>query len=473
MEPQTNARGQRPALGDGTQTSKTGAGSLPRTSNLTRRAAFKLLMGAGAFALAPRLAPATALAVDHSGVEAAQDALDDAQAKYKEVEDQLDKLGNEYEQLAEQQAATLDKIEAKQAEIDAKQAEIDELQKKIDAKQAEIDKTQASIDQLQADIEEKEAQLQAKQEALAARVSSAYKSGGNDFLSVVMSSSSFEELTSNIYYLDKISQSDAQMIADVKQVKAELADQKAQLEDQKAVLQQEQAEIKEQQDELKKQQDVLKGQKAELDALNAKQEQQLASMKAKQDEVQKTLDGLSDEVAKLVDKRDAEVVAYNKARQEEAAAAAAAASSGSAGAYAAGIARGGGEQHPATGSQQAVVNATSSVGSPGHGYCAMWVSLVFQRAGYGYIGGDANDMYAAYCHSSDKNNLKVGMIIAVSTHNRTRAGRIYGHVGIYVGNGIVKDNIGYIRSMNVDDWIARYATTVTPRWGWAGGVVLS
>ena len=62
--------------------------------------------------------------------------------------------------------------------------------------------------------------------------------------------------------------------------------------------------------------------------------------------------------------------------------------------------------------------------------------------------------------------------LASPTHPHTSAGRIYGHVGIYVGNGTVMDNVGFIRSIGVDEWIAYYGVTVTPRWGWIGGWVL-
>ena len=89
---------------------------------------------------------------------------------------------------------------------------------------------------------------------------------------------------------------------------------------------------------------------------------------------------------------------------------------------------------------------------------------VFINAGLGNVSGNACDMYASYCTSSNRANLKPGMIIAVSSHPYTTAGRIYGHVGIYVGNGTVMDNIGYIRSCSA---------TITPRWGWAKGIVLS
>lgn len=34
--------------------------------------------------------------------------------------------------------------------------------------------------------------------------------------------------------------------------------------------------------------------------------------------------------------------------------------------------------------------------------CAAYVSYVFQNAGYGYLGGNANDMYYKYCNTSDR-----------------------------------------------------------------------
>ena len=131
-----------------------------------------------------------------------------------------------------------------------------------------------------------------------------------------------------------------------------------------------------------------------------------------------------------------------------------------------------GQQSAGANAQQRVVNSCHAVPSPGYGLCAAWVSYVFSNAGLGAVWGNACDMYNSWCTSSNKSALKVGMIISVSTHSRTSAGRIYGHVGIYVGNNTVMDNIGYIRSINVDSWISYFGTTVTPRWGWANGLVL-
>lgn len=103
----------------------------------------------------------------------------------------------------------------------------------------------------------------------------------------------------------------------------------------------------------------------------------------------------------------------------------------------------------------------------------MWVSQVFYRAGYGYGGGNANDMYNSYCTSSSAADLRPGMIVAVPTHPHSSMGRIYGHIGIYVGNNTIMHNIGTVASWSLNEWISYYGATVTPRWGWFMNINLS
>lgn len=124
-----------------------------------------------------------------------------------------------------------------------------------------------------------------------------------------------------------------------------------------------------------------------------------------------------------------------------------------------------------SGSQQAVINAAHG-GSYGTGYyqCAAWVSRVMGASGIGSLGGNANDMYDRWCRSSNKDDLKPGMIIAVST---SKWSPVYGHVGIYVGNGTVMDQVGYIRTKDLDAWIQEEQTTVPVRWGWYGNIPLA
>lgn len=128
----------------------------------------------------------------------------------------------------------------------------------------------------------------------------------------------------------------------------------------------------------------------------------------------------------------------------------------------------------ASGSQAAVISATYSTGSTGAGYCAAWVSNVFANAGVGSFGGNACDMYWSYCTSSNKSSIQAGMIIAVPTEPYSAAARLYGHIGIYVGNGTVRHCLsGVITTQSLDSWISQFGVTATPRWGWLGGVALA
>lgn len=107
--------------------------------------------------------------------------------------------------------------------------------------------------------------------------------------------------------------------------------------------------------------------------------------------------------------------------------------------------------------QKKIVDAAYITPSPGAGWCAMWVSQVYQNAGLGYLGGNANDMYRNFTYTSDSSKLEVGMIVAVeSSSSGGDLGRIYGHVGIYIGDGMVMDNIGTVRITSLDNWISTY-----------------
>lgn len=386
------------------------------TSTLSRRDVILAGLGfitASAFALSH---PLQAFATP-SASEETLSALSAAEKAVKETEAKLETISKEFVALSQELDKTIAKIEG--------------VQKKIDAKQAEIDKKQAQIDKKQAELEK-------KQEQLGDRISQDYKTGSTDFLSVVLNSSSFEALTSNIFYMGKINASDEALINEVKDAKAELEQDKAELVADK---------------------EELEAQKAELEELKATQTTQVEAVQAKQQEASDLLASQSAEVQSLIEKRDAEILAAaeEEKRQREAAAKAAAA------------AQGGTTVDFSNMSEKsaAIVSCTYTVGSPGGGLCAMWVSMVYQAAGLGYPGGNANNMYANFCTSSDKSDLVPGMIIAVSTHSGTVMGQIYGHVGIYIGDGVVRHNIGSIATDSLDDWIAEYGTLVTPRWGWA------
>lgn len=404
-------------------------GLTPRT--VTRRDALRILIGAGMCAV---LSPVIARAAT------TQEKLDAAQLSYDEAQSKLDQIGQEYSAIADQLSQT--------------QAQVGDLSSQIDAKQAEIEQKQTEIDAKQAEVE-------AKQQQLGDRMCSAYKSGGSSVLDILLSSATLEELTSNIYYLDKISAADQAMISEVKDLKAELESQKSSLETEKA---------------------ELESQKSQLESLQSQQEQQLEEAQAKQAEAQDLVSNLSSEVKELMAQRDAELLAAQKAaeeaaRQEEerrkAAAAAAAAAANKNNGSSGGSGSGGSQTITGNGSLAAVQSAAYSVPSPGSGLCAAWVTRVFAAAGLSVGGGNACDMYNWYCYTS-VSNIQPGMIVACPSAPYSSAAVIYGHVGIYLGNNTVRDNAsGRLRTSSLSAWVSEYSVTSTVRCGWLGGVALS
>lgn len=393
------------------------------SQELSRRTALKALFGAASAAVLFGL-PTRAHAAE--ATKETTDKLNAAQAQLDEVQAQLDSIANEYAALASKNAQTLNDIEGVQGQIDDTQTQIDE----------------------------KKAELKKKRGDLSDRVSASYKSGGTNILSLLLASGSFEELVANAHYVEKINKSDRDAIEDIQTIQEELDAQKTELE----------------------------SQKADLEKLKDQQTAQMQDMQAKQQEVQTVLSGLSDDVKELMAQRDSEILAA--AQAEEAArkaAAAAAAAANKNNSYSGGSSSGGGSYAPGTpqqnagsGKQQAVVNACYSTPSPGQNWCAAWVTNVFRNAGVGYFGGNACDMFNAWCYSSDRSALQVGMIVADSSHSGTGApGLLYGHVGIYIGGGIVMSNEGPITSKSLDSFISFYGTGSGVRWGWLGGVVLS
>jgi len=352
----------------------------------------------------------------------ATDAQAEAEQKYESAKKELETVREEYEKLSREQNETLQKI--------------GELEKAIQKSRKRIVKLEKELSSLQ--------------EKLSGRVRENYKDGGVGDLGLLVSSDSLEDIESNSYYLEKLNERDRELIQSVRES-----------EDEELT-----AELK------------LESEKADLEALYEEQSARLEEMKSKQAEVEEMIANLDQDVKDIMAEKDAELLAQAEEAERQRKAQEEAATSGdtwedvNGGAESsADSSEGSGEA--ITGSAKSVVDACKSVESPGEGLCAMWVSLVFDEAGFGYYSGNACDMCSSYCTSSDKSQIKPGMIVAVTSHSHTEAGSIYGHIGIYIGDGKLMDNVGEIRTETLDEWIDYYGTTVTPMWGWLGGVELT
>ncbi len=330
--------------------------------------------------------------------------------------------------------AAKDREATAQAKLDQIAQESEDLNIQLSQTYSEMNDVEDKIAKVVKEIDERKSQIAQRQLLLEKRVAADYKSGHSSMLSLLLNSSSFEEFTSNLFYFEKIASSDQKLINEINEQKNKLAQQEQNLINERKRLEQVQQKLKEQ--------------KAEVDK--------------KQQEAAEYLESCSTQVQEAINERDREIAAAIEQRRRQE------------------LEQASGFNPPAnvvisssSGSLSAVLEAANVVPSPGMGLCAMWVSQVFSTAGFSYPNGNANDMYYSWCTSSDRSQLKPGMIVAVSTHPFSPAGKIYGHVGIYMGNGVVRDNIGYIRTESLDSWINFYSTVVPVRWGWVNGIALS
>lgn len=113
----------------------------------------------------------------------------------------------------------------------------------------------------------------------------------------------------------------------------------------------------------------------------------------------------------------------------------------------------------------AVATNSESYGiSARSGYCQAWVADVYQAVtglrGSAHCALCAADMWAV---SQDFSKIQVGATVYGYSSSQ------FGHVGIYIGNGMVAHNIGEIKIERLDEWIKKYKGFA---WGWENGKLL-
>ena len=379
------------------------------------------------------------------------------------------------------------------AEYETALAQLDSISQQYSYYAGELEQTRAALEDVREQIAENERQaevvqqdiarcqeeLSSQREVLQGYVVAGYKTGGLNLLTILFSSSSFEEAVSKLYYYNSICNAEVEAIDAVTAKKTELENSQAELSSLEL---------------------DLRNQEAELEALYNQQNDQMNAMHEQQEEAAAYLASLSEEIKKRVETEEpelvgiSEVVAQEEQKEEEREEEDAADQPTPAPQTT--------QEQPASeqpaqqqsnppqeqqtepvpaitgnGSLQALINTAWNTGPTRAEWgCAGWVYTVYLNAGiYSQMPRCAGWYAENFCYSSNRNDLRPGMVVAVPTHPYTEAGKIYGHVGIYVGDGIVRDFAGgSVRSVPIDDWINSYSSPGIPvRWGWVGGIALS
>ena len=99
--------------------------------------------------------------------------------------------------------------------------------------------------------------------------------------------------------------------------------------------------------------------------------------------------------------------------------------------------------------------------------CQAWVADVYEKAGANNPRASADTAILAgrkWGVSTDWNQIQVGATVY------GYASQSAGHVGIYIGNGIVAHNVGGVAYDDLETWIQKYNGVC---WGWNGGTDLT
>lgn len=103
--------------------------------------------------------------------------------------------------------------------------------------------------------------------------------------------------------------------------------------------------------------------------------------------------------------------------------------------------------------------------------CAAWVTGVYQAAEAPEIPwGNGIDMWNTYQNTGNTSmeNIPPGAVVCGSGSGPM--GELYGHVGIYIGDGLVANNVGRFSIETVEDWASWQSATCQGHTGWIGWV---
>lgn len=200
--------------------------------------------------------------------------IDKNNSMINELNQDKSDLENEKQQVNEDILIILNDIQSKETEINAVQEDIDNLQSQINQLQDDIDNTTSNILKAEEEIKEiedeyieKEKEQKEKEDLLQKRLRRNYINNTyNEFLGVIVDSSSISEMLSKVKYVTDIIQTDNDAIHYLKDLKTDLKKSEEKLNKDKKSLSDHENTLKFQQKNIKEKQDLIIAQKNKLDS---------------------------------------------------------------------------------------------------------------------------------------------------------------------------------------------------------------
>ncbi|MDQ0351183.1 peptidoglycan hydrolase CwlO-like protein [Alkalibacillus filiformis] len=223
---------------------------------------------------------------------------DELRDRESEISDERSQLSEELSEAESELAEVLTELEELNQEIDRINEAREQNEAKLEETEQQIDETQEEADYLEEEIETIQERIDIRQEVLNERLSTLQRNGGNvNYIDVILGASNFGEFVSRVTTVNKIMDSDKDLVDQQVADKNEVEDKQQTLLDRLNELESMEEELvgmnellEDQKDSSEQKQDELQDKQQELVALQEELEVQDRELASLQEEVRQDIE---------------------------------------------------------------------------------------------------------------------------------------------------------------------------------------
>ena len=379
--------------------------------------------------------------------------------------DEIDDLRQQRDQLEQQQKQLEEQKKKVEEEKQKTEKEVKDLEDQLKKLIDEINTLDNQLSELMSEIFEANAKLESQIEKqdkqyddMSLRIRYMYEDSNTSVSEALVTAKSMDGVLNAAEYFQRIYNYDRSRLEEIKDTRKEIEGLKAQLEDEYAKVQKAEEEISSKRAEVAK---IYKEKQDKVSSLSSDLAQTVTNI-ADTEQAYKDTNTALDEAIKarigaLNSAGAAELVNFAQKARESAE----------------------GYNASAPANVVADIAATNRGTFPCNaGWCAAWVSGVYNAAGVLPPHGNAIDYWNKWQSTGSTSMTDIPVGAAVISSGAGYEGSIYGHIGIHIGGGVIANNIGYCKIETIESFAASATATCQGHrgyigWVWPNGNVLS
>ena len=263
-------------------------------------------------AVALVVAMAASLTLPRSELSVQAASLSEIQQKQEEVQQKLDAVNADLKavegQLAEEEAyqqSLTQQINLNQEKINLMNQQIAAYTQNIEDNEAKIAQKEEEIVQKEDEIAQKQEEIDDTYEVFKTRMRTLYMAGETSSLEMLFSADSFADFLLNVELMKAVSQSDEQLVSDLRTQKQEQEEQKAELLETKQQIEETNIQIQQDQENIILQREQIKATQSELESAYAESKTAQQNYEALQEQYQTNKDAVLAEEKQVEDELQA------------------------------------------------------------------------------------------------------------------------------------------------------------------------